>query len=135
MKRMKQTKRMTHKDKRIHNLLWNMMERPICQYLFSNTAGRENGYSKAIHHIEISTIYVASQELCLVDRVEHSSARNEKMRKVHDATQTLTAYMEKEIGFPKDRESYNLDRMAYKFFERFIELADEEWKKIHSKKD
>lgn len=109
------------------NLLWLGMEFAIHRYLIVNTRSGGNGYEKAARHIELSQCYVASHIGCNLDG---TYKHHDKVMRIHDATNKLTSYMDKEIGFQIDSDDMNYDKMARKFFNRFIELADEEWEKI-----
>lgn len=103
------------------HLLWLLMEFDIHRYLIVNTRGRLDGYEKAMRHINLCAIFVASMKYCSIDRAKSY----DEWKKVHDATQKLTDYMDKEIGFPIDSsDEADYDKLALKFFNRFIELAE-----------
>lgn len=119
---------MKKEDLKIQNrhLLWLLMDFSIARYLLSNTQGRLNGHEKAEQHLKLSSIFLASKMLCSLNAAEH----NENLMRIHDATRKLTDYMDKEIGFPISEEEYDINELSRKFFDRFIELAEEEWRKI-----
>ena len=102
------------------------MEYTIARYLLSIT---RSGAEKAETHLRLARIYVASRKMCLEDKANRHFSL---VMRIHDATQYLTGYLDTEIGFAKDGSTYASDRIIRKFFERFIELADEEWKAIES---
>lgn len=118
-----------HTTTALERALWLLMDFDINRYLMANTAGRLNGGEKAERHLALCTTY------CMVmldvglpngDRAfgRLSSERRSLMMFIHDWTQTLTGYMDTEIGFPiEDRPDY--DKLAPKFFARFIELCEE----------
>ena len=105
------------------HLLWMLMEFSIGRYLLSNSYGRLNGFEKAERHIELCAIFIASKLLCSID----SAKSDERLMLIHDATQKLTGHMDKEIGFPINESPYDYDELASKFFDRFLELAEEFW--------
>jgi len=105
------------------HLLWMLMEFSIGRYLLSNSYGRLNGFEKAQTHRELCAIFIASKRLCSIDRAKS----DESLMLIHDATQRLTGYMDEEIGFPIDEQPEDYDELARKFFDRFIELAEEAW--------
>ena len=102
---------------------------PIHRYLLSNTMGRLNGGEKAEQHIKLSAIFIASKCFCSIDKAES----DDRLMRIHDATQKLTDSMDIEIGFPVFEAEYDMDKLSRKFFDRFVELAEEEWKKVKSK--
>jgi len=109
------------KRKNLH-LLWMLMEFPIIRYLLSNTRGRLNGMEKAEQHINLCAIFIASYKQCSIDKAR----TDEDWIKIHEATQKLTGYLDTEIGFPVNEESCEIDydKLAKKFFKRFIALAE-----------
>ena len=114
--------------KQNRHLLWMSMEFIIARYLLANIRCRANGIEKAERHIELSTIFIASKRLCDIDKVK--SKYWDEMMKIHDATQKLTGHLDKEIGFNiNDDCPENLRDLELKFFDRFIELAEEAWEK------
>ena len=121
MKTMKNSKL----EKQNRHLLWLLMEHSIGRYLLSNTYGRINGYEKAERHIELSAIFIASKLLCSLD----SAKGDEKLLKIHDATRELTDNLDSEIRLPLDDSEYDHNDLARKFFDRFLELAEKEWRK------
>ena len=98
----------------------------IRRYLLANTYGRLDGYEKAEQHLKLSSIFIVSKMLCSIEKAES----DENLMRIHDATRKLTDHMDKEIGFPILDKEYDHDKLARKFFARFIDLAEEEWKKI-----
>ena len=115
--------------KQNRHLLWMSMEFAIGRYLLANIRSRANGCEKAQRHIEISSIFLASKLLCDIDKAK--SGHWDEMMRIHDATQKLTCNLDKEIGFDIDDDCpENLRDLELKFFDRFLELAEEEWKKI-----
>ena len=96
------------------------------RYLLSKTPGRLNGYDKAEQHLNLSAIFLASKLFCSIDKARS----NENLMRIHEATTKLTDHMDKEIGFSTSEEEYDYYGLSRKFFDRFIELAEEEWKKI-----
>ena len=100
----------------------------------SNADGRQNGAEKAEQHLMLSYIYVSSVALVTVDKAMRMSLDDGNgstflYRKIHDATQKLTSYMDEEIGFPLvGRPDY--DKLAPLFFDKFIKLADEEFARL-----
>lgn len=115
-------------NERVEHLLWLMMEDHIHRYLMANAEGRCDGYAKAMHHIELCKIYVASVRMCEVDNAgrEHVDADDWTLlySVIHDASQDLTSFMDEVIGFPiTGRPDYEV--LAPKFFKEFVRLADE----------
>ena len=118
---------MNYKQKRINHLLWMQMDHYIHRYLMANTEGRQDGFEKAHHHMELTKIYLASILFCDKDRTHYVNEPNgmEMFEDIHDHTQELTSYLDTEIGFPLDDTRPDYDTLAPLFFNRFIELADE----------
>ena len=112
------------------HLLWMLMEFTIHRYLMANEAGRENECQKAENHLELSRRFIASKRFCTAEKADRYW---EEVMKIHDATSALTAYMDTEIGFPVSERIDDWDGLSWKFFNRFIELAEEEWKQIEKK--
>ncbi len=108
---------MTEKEK---HLFWMVTEFTINRYLMSNAHGRWDGAEKAQRHAELCDAYVAYHFCCAQDDAmcDHS----DEWDAVHDKTQELTSYMDREIGFPLDKRP-DYGTLAPKFLERFIELA------------
>ena len=114
-------------EKRLKHALWLLMDFVIHRYLMSNTKGRENGCAKAERHLELSKIYIASRLFISMDKAERHWT---KVMKIHDATSVMTSRLNTSINFPIDDECPDYDKYSYKFFTKFIELADEEWEKV-----
>lgn len=92
----------------------------IHRYLICNTDGRQDGFEKASVHIEMCNFYIAIK-YGLQDRAAAYEYVDD-FELVHEATQELTSYMDKEIGFPiKGRPDYG--KLAPLFFEKFHALA------------
>jgi len=105
--------------------MWMLMEHSIVRYLLSKTHGRINGYEKAERHIDLSAIFIASRRLCSIDRARS----DENLMLIHDATTKLTDHLDTEIGFPLNDVPEDYEDLGRKFFNRFLELAEEAWKK------
>jgi hypothetical protein len=113
-------------EKQNRHLLWMNMEFPIVRYLLSNTHGRLNGTEKAERHIDLCAIFLASKLFCSIDKARS----NDNWIRIHDATRKLTDNLDGEIGFPIFETPEDYEQLALKFFDRFLELAEEEWKRI-----
>ena len=111
-------------EKQNRHLLWLLMEFPIIRYLLSNTYGRLNGPEKAERHMDLCAIFIASKTFCSID----NASWNEFFMKIHDATRALTDHMDKEIGFPIYERPEDYDESSRKFFNRFLALAEKEWR-------
>ena len=99
--------------------LWTAMEFMVHRYLICNSGGRLDGVEKSSTHTVLVQIYVGA---ALMQPPESILTIDDKFAIVHKATQTLTDYMDTEIGFPlKGRPNY--DKLAPRFFRRFLELA------------
>lgn len=90
----------------------------------SNADGRQDGAEKAEQHITLCELFIASVELCTPDEVIWGKKRNSPFWRVHNQTADgLTDRMDEVIGFPiTGRPDY--DRLAPKFFNVFIDLAN-----------
>ena len=91
------------------------------RYLMSNADGRQDGAEKAHYHMELCKFYVSAAR----GHDDPDTVRREyedDFQAVHDKTQGLTSYLDREIGFPiAGRPDY--DTLKPLFFERFHELA------------
>lgn len=121
---MRKTVKLLSKENR--NLLWLLMEFPIHRYLIANTAGREDGYEKATQHLKLSKIFVASKTG--VNDVDEADW--DLTKRIHNATDALTSYLDTVIGFPIKEVPDDYSHFKHKFFDKFLELAEEEWDKI-----
>jgi hypothetical protein len=91
----------------------------------SNTFGRANGYEKAQTHIDLSAMFIAIKRLCSVDAAKSNYWKD--VRLIHDATQKLTSYLNVVIKFPLTEAPDSYDDYARKFFDKFIEYAEQAW--------
>lgn len=115
--------------KQNRHLLWLLMDFVIARYLLANIRSRASGVEKAERHLELSSIFVASKLICSIDTAKYDNY--DEVMKIHDATQKLTGHLDKEIGFDiNDDCPENLSDLEFKFFNRFLDIAEEEWKKI-----
>lgn len=90
------------------------------RYLISNSHGRWDGFEKAQSHRELCETFVATFRNVKPDQV--SRLWQDDYDAVHEATQKLTGYLDREIGFPLE-EAPDFDDMIPKFFNRFYEIA------------
>lgn len=106
--------------KKLKQACWLHLDHAIHRYLLSNADGRENPGEKAEQHLAMSYFYVAMHKGIELEqvRLHHHDA----YMAVHDHTQSLTSYLDEQIGFPlRGRPDY--EDLAPKFFEKFHALA------------
>jgi hypothetical protein len=101
----------------------------ISRYLIVNTSGQENGIEKASRHQELCEFYADVFGWMNND----SFTDTEAIETLHDTSQSLTSYLDAQIGFPlTGRPDY--DKFRKLFFERFHELAMSVYESANKKK-
>lgn len=106
--------------KQLERALRNLVSFDIHRYLMANTHGRQDGFEKAQEHRELCEAFIS----VILDVPLYEIHRNheEEYQKVHTATQKLTSFLDREIGFPlKSHPDY--DDLEPKFFDKFYAIA------------
>jgi hypothetical protein len=93
----------------------------VHRYLQSNSKGRLNGVEKAEAHSQMCIFYVACKH-GIADTFRVRRNHEDEYQLVHEATQSLTSYLDEQIGFPIHAVP-DYDDLAPKFFDKFHQIA------------
>ena len=107
-------------SKRLEMALRNASDFDCHHYLMVHAKGRSDGMEKAERHRDLCKTFTSALCCLPYDKV---TVLTKEYKLVHEATQSLTGYLDKEIGFPLDEEYPNYDVLVPKFFKKFYAIA------------